>query len=140
MPKLPVCPYCGRVLEYKESAAAMRVKEYRCRKCKKLSRVSSLLRRVILGAVLAAALIAVNTLMLFSENNKTLLPNLIVTLIGIAMYFIFSPLCTRLAEIEGQRDTEPQPKLKKNRHRQKKTRYKDVTFKQNPLEGTSFDE
>ncbi len=138
--KLPVCPYCGRQMGYKASIMLMDKKQTSCRKCGKLSKVRYKGRCAWLAAVFIAVLIVLNTLMLFSENNKTLIPNMVVTVAVIIIYLALTPLTVRLCEIEGQRDRQPVQKLKKNRHRQKKTKYTDVKFDENPLKGTSFDE
>ncbi len=135
--KLPECPYCGKKLGYKASASLMSGKTMKCRKCGKLSQVKYRARCVKLAVVFAALLITLNTLMLFSENNKTLLPNIILTVGVIIIYLALTPLNVRLFEIEGQRD--PEPKRKKNRRRHKKTKYNEVEFDENPLKGTTFD-
>ena len=135
--KLPVCPYCGKAVRYTDSKRLMREKRSECRSCHKRSAVKYKAACVKMGAVFAALLIGLNTLMFFKGNNKTLLPNLIVTVSAIFVYMILTPLTVRLTEIEGQREDEP--KLKKNRHRHKKTKYSDVSFEEDPLKGTSFD-
>lgn len=137
--RLPVCPYCGKKIEYKSSAAVIfRKGNVKCRRCGKLSKPSYVRSCVIMAVVAAALMIALNTLMFFKGNNYTLLPNFIVTMCAVAVYFILIPLKVRLSEIEGQR--EPEPKRKKNRHRHKKVKYENVKFNEDPLKGTSFDE
>ncbi len=138
MLKLPSCPYCGKQFGYKASAAMTGQKTAECRKCRKLSQIRFKAGCAKMAAVFAAVLIAINTLMIFSGNNKTLIPNFVVTVAVILVFIALVPLKVKLLEIEGQR--EPEPKLKKNRHRRKKTRYEEVKFKENPLEGTSFDD
>lgn len=135
--KLPVCPYCGKSVRYTDSKRLMREKHSECRGCRKKSAVKYKAACVKMGAVFAALLIGLNTLMFYKGNNKTLLPNLIVTVGAIFVYMILTPLTVRLIEIDGQREAEP--KLKKNRHRHKKTKYSDVNFEEDPLKGTSFD-
>ena len=138
MMRLPVCPYCGKKLGYKQSAEAMGERNFSCRGCKKLSKVKYKAACAGMGAIFIAALILLNTLMFFFGNNKTLLPHFIATLIPLILFMVLTPLKVRLTEIEGQRD--PEPKRKKNRHRHRKIRHDDVLFDEEPLKGTSFDE
>lgn len=90
-----------------------------------------------MGAIFVLMLIALNTLMFFHGNNKTLLPHLIATMVPLIIFMVLTPLKVTLIEIEGQRD--PEPKRKKNRHRHQKIRHDDVLFDEEPLKGTSFD-
>lgn len=135
---LPSCPYCKRRSDYRESKGFMHSKNAKCRRCGKISAVKYKAACVRLAVLLAAALIGLNTLIFFKGNNKTLLPNLIVTVTAIVAYLLITPFKVKLEEIAGQRDDEHH-KLKKNRHRHKKTKYKDVSFEDHPLKGTSFD-
>ncbi len=137
MMKLPVCPYCGKKLDYGRSVTVMGEKKYVCRSCKKISKVKYKAACAKMGAIFVLMLIALNTLMFFHGNNKTLLPHLIATMVPLIIFMVLTPLKVTLIEIEGQRD--PEPKRKKNRHRHKKIRHDDVLFDEEPLKGTSFD-
>lgn len=134
---LPKCPYCGKQLDYFESAKATGKREDCCRRCKKKYLVHWRKAFAKTAVVVLLLSIALNTLIFFKGNNLTLLPNLIVTVLAIAACMASAPWKVKLHEIEGQRD--PEPKRKKNRHRHKKTRYDDVKFDESPLKGSIFD-
>ena len=138
--RLPICPYCGKQLDYKASVQILnnREKQHECRRCKKLSAVKYKAACAKSALIIGAVTIALNTLMLFKAVGVTLLPNLVVTIIAIVLYMVLMPLHVKLFELEGQK--EPEPKLKKNRHRHKKVKLQDVEFDKEPLKGTSFDE
>lgn len=137
MLKTPVCPYCEKKLDYKNSMLAMSAPRYTCRKCKKASAVHFKAASARMAVLFAVLLIGLNTLMFFKGNNKTLLPHIIATVIPIFIFMALTPLKVRLEEIEGQRD--PEPKRKKNRRRYQKIKHDDVLFDEEPLKGTSFD-
>lgn len=137
--RLPRCPYCKKQLDYKNAFRAKNSpdKQYKCRRCGKLSSVRHRAANAKTAAIFGAAAIALNTLMFFKASSKTLLPNLIVTLVFIIVYLVLTPLNVTLHEIASQK--EPEPKLKKNRHRHKKTKNEDIKFNEEPLKGNSFD-
>ena len=136
--RLPVCPYCGKKLDYKASLMSMGVENIKCRQCGKLSRVKFKAACAGLGVLFFLLLVGINTLMFFYGNNRTLLPHFIVTVTVILIFMSLTPLRVKLLELPGQRDSEP--KLKKNRHRRKKVRYDEVLFDEDPLKGTSFED
>ena len=136
MLKLPVCPYCNRKYDYKQTVAVMKSDKSTC-KCGKTAEVKYKSSCAIMAVLFVLALVAINTFMFFKANNRTVAPNFVITVGAIIVFMILTPFKVRLKEIEGQRT--PEPKRKKNRHRHQKTKNSDVTFKENPLEGTSFD-
>lgn len=137
MLKLPQCPYCSYKSDYSHARKAMTKKEIVCRKCGKRMTVSYKKASVPMGLIFLVVLIALNTMYLYAGNAKTLLPNLIFTVVIIAVFAALVPLKVTYGKIEGEED-EP-PKLKKNRHRHKKSKGNDVSADENPLKNTSFD-
>lgn len=137
MLKLPQCPYCSYKSDYSQAKKAMSSKELVCRKCGKRMAVSYKKASVPMALIFVAALIVLNTAYLFAGTSKTLLPNLIFTLVTIAVFAALLPLKVTYGKIAGEED-EP-PKLKKNRKRHIKTKNNAIETDENPLKNTSFD-
>ena len=138
MLKLPECPYCGHKFDYSRASKSLREKNLRCRKCGKLMKVSYKLSAVKTAILFFVFLVALNTAYLFHTKNQTIIPNLIITIFFIIVYLAVLPLKVRFLPIPGQED--PPEKLKKNRHRHKKTKNKTIEFDEDPIKGTTFDE
>lgn len=137
MLKLPVCPYCGHSVGYDPAKKSMRVKQIKCIKCGKKMSVSYKKSAAKTAVWFVLFMVFVNTLFLFSANNKTLLPNLIFTVVFIFVYMAIVPLTVKYDKIDGEED--PPKKLKKNRHRHEKTKNRMTQFDDNPLKGTTFE-
>jgi len=135
--KLPKCPYCGCKSDYKSSVKALSAKEPACKKCGKKFSVVFKLSAAIMAMLFFVFLIAANTLYLKASNNQTIIPNFVMTIAFIILYFVLVPLRSRYKKIPGQ-ENNPE-KLKKNRHRHKKTKNYDITINEDPLKNTSFD-
>ena len=135
--KLPQCPYCGYKSDFKSSVRTLRAKEVICRKCGKKMSVSFKLSASVMAVLFFVFLIAANTLYLRASNNQTIIPNFVVTVAFIILYFVLVPLRTKYNKIPGQED--PPEKLKKNRHRHKKENSPNVIINEDPLKDTSFD-
>jgi len=138
MPKLPSCPYCGYKFDYSRSSKALHEKNVKCKKCGKIMSVSYKLAALKMGFLFFVFLVALNTVYLFNSNSRTILPNIIFTVLFIVLYLVLVPLSVSFSKIDGQED--PPEKLKKNRHRHKKTKNKDILFDENPIKDTSFDQ
>ena len=82
-------------------------------------------------------LVFVNTVYLFHSKSQTIIPNIVLTVLFILVYLVIVPLRLTFGKIDGQED--PPEKLKKNRHRHKKTKNTKIEFEDNPIKGTSFD-
>ena len=134
--KLPKCPYCGYRSDFKSSVKALHAKEVICRKCGKKMSVSFRLSAAGMAVLFFVFLIAANTLYLKASNNQTIIPNFVMTVAFIVLYFVLVPLRSKYSKIPGQE--APPEKLKKNRHRHKKTNYSDI-INEDPLKDTSFD-
>ncbi len=139
MNKRNKCPYCGADIDYKHRLKYVRNKgrDVSCIKCGKLMSLSYRKTAFFMGAIFFAGLVAMNTFYLFFTKNRTVIPNLILTMALIVLYLMLVPVNVRFKKIAGQE--EEQPKLKKNRHRHKKDKKQKITFDENPLENTTFD-
>ena len=138
MLKLPKCPYCGFGFDYSKAAKSLHEKEVKCRKCGKIMSVSYKLAAARTAILFFVFLVFVNTVYLFHSKSQTIIPNIVLTVIFIFVYMAIVPLKITFGKIEGQDD--PPEKLKKNRHRHKKTKNCKIEFEENPIENTSFDE
>ncbi len=138
MLKLPMCPYCGYKFDYSRSSKALHEKNVKCKKCGKLMKVSYRLSAAKMAVLFFVFLIVLNTVYLFHTKNQTIIPNIVITVVFIAVYLVLVPLTIKFGVIPGQED--PPEKLKKNRHRHKKTKNKDIEFNENPIENTTFDQ
>lgn len=137
MLKLPICPYCGFKFDYSPARKALHEKQVKCKKCGKLMSVSYKLAAAKTAILFFVFLVFVNTVYLFNSKSQTIIPNIILTVLFIFVYMAIVPLKVSFGKIEGQED--PPEKLKKNRHRHKKTKNSMPKFDENPIEGTSFD-
>ena len=137
MLKLPICPYCGFKFDYSAAKKALREKEVKCRKCGKTMSVSYKLAAVKTAVLFFVFLVFVNTVYLFHSKSQTIIPNIVLTVVFILVYLAIVPLRITFGKIDGQED--PPEKLKKNRHRHKKTKNTKIEFEDNPIKGTSFD-
>lgn len=137
--KLAKCPYCGFKFDYTRCSKAMhsKYKTFTCRKCSKIMSVSYKKSAFVMGVVFFVALIAINTIYLSFAKSRTIIPNLVMTIIFIVLYMVLVPLRVRFGKLPGQEE-EP-PKLKKNRHRHKKDKPHKLEFEENPLKNTTFD-
>lgn len=91
----------------------------------------------VMAVLFFVALIVLNTVYLKFTKSLTIYPNVIFTVLFIVLFIILVPLRVQYYKIPGQ---EPVEKLKKNRHRHKKTKNQRIDIDDNPLKGTSFDE
>lgn len=138
MLKLPICPYCGYKFDYSRSSRALHGNAVKCRKCGKLMNVSYKLSAAKTAAVFFVFLVVFNVVYLFNTKNQTIIPNIIITIVFIILYIVIVPLQIKFSTIPGQED--PPEKLKKNRHRHKKTKNQNIEFNENPIENTIFDQ
>lgn len=137
MLKLPVCPYCGFKFDYSAAKKNLREKEVKCKKCGKVMSVSYKLAAAKTAVLFFVFLVFVNTVYLFHSKSQTIIPNIVLTVIFIFVYLFIVPLRITFGKINGQED--PPEKLKKNRHRHKKTKNAKIEFEDNPIKDTSFD-
>ncbi len=137
MLRLPICPYCGYKFDYAPAKNALKEKQVKCKKCGKLMSVSFKKAAAKTAFLFFVFLVFVNTLYLFNSKSRTIIPNVVLTVVFIFVYLAIVPLKISFGKIDGQED--PPEKLKKNRHRHKKTKNNLPEFNDNPIEGTSFD-
>ena len=106
--RLPVCPHCGTVYHYKETAQAVRKKENSCYHCQKKFR-AKVFPYLLVGALLPLLLcVAFNIFLLTRMENLQLLPLFAVTLICLLAIYIILPFFTVFKKTE-----EKEPKNKK---------------------------
>jgi len=120
MLRLPICPYCGYKFDYAPAKRALRAKQVKCKKCGKQMSVRFKRAAFIMGVKFFVFLVFINTVYLFNSKSRTILPNIIMTVLFIVIYLVIVPLKVSMDKIEGE--DEPPQKLKKNRHRHKKTK------------------
>lgn len=139
MLKLPKCPYCGYTFDYSRSAKALRQKQIKCIKCGKKIDISYKAAAVAMAVVFFVFLVGMNTIYFFHANSKTILPNLIFTILFIIIYLSLLPLKVKMKKSAAQ--DEPPKKLKKNRHRHVKSKNNNQppSTEKNPIKGTVFD-
>ena len=137
MLKLPQCPYCGFKYDYTRAKKSMHEKQYACKKCGKLMTVAYKKSATGMAFIFFVVLIVFNTFYLFFTKSQTIIPNIVFTVLFICLYLVLVPLKVTYGKIAGQED-EPE-KLKKNRHRHKKTKKVQEDTEENPLKDTSFE-
>lgn len=120
MLKLPICPYCGFKFDYSKARKTLSEKQVKCKKCGKIMSVSYKLAAAKTAVVFFVFLVFVNTVYLFHSKSRTIIPNIVLTVVFIFVYLAIIPLKIKFGKIDGQED--PPEKLKKNRHRHKKTK------------------
>lgn len=117
--KAGLCPYCEKKIDYKKRAIAISDKNYLCRHCNKNSQVIYIKSAVLLGIIFVSILIALNILILSKGHNQTIIPNFVITVVSIIIYLVLLPLTTEFIKKQDEEETQ---KLKKNRHRHKRTK------------------
>ena len=101
MPKLPSCPYCGYKFDYSRSSKALHEKNVKCKKCGKIMSVSYKLAALKMGFLFFVFLVALNTVYLFNSNSRTILPNIIFTVLFIVLYLVLVPLSVSFSKIDN---------------------------------------
>ena len=139
MSKQSKCPYCSAQIDYKHRTKYVKdkSKEVKCIKCGKLMKMSYRRAAAFWGFVFFVGLIGINTVYLFFTKNKTIIPNLVLTVVFIVIYMLIVPQMAVFRKIPGQEDALP--KLKKNRHRHKKDKNDKIEFEEDPIKNTAFD-
>lgn len=69
MLRLPVCPYCHTVYDYKQVQKASKLKKMKCYHCNKFFGVNYKLTRCIFISIICLILIIINTLLISSSDN-----------------------------------------------------------------------
>ncbi|MCQ4021967.1 MULTISPECIES: hypothetical protein [unclassified Ruminococcus] len=123
MLKLPVCPYCRAIYRYKDVKNVTHNKNCECHNCKRKFTVSYIRGRVIILAVTAVFLIALNLLMLNFLSGITILGCLILAVLFISLAVILFPFTVRFNKVDGEEnkitldDSKKKKRSQKNRSR-----------------------
>lgn len=113
--KLPICPHCSTIYRYGDTKKAIRKKDNECYHCHKTFRTKIFPYVLIEAAVLIAASIGLNVLILFRSSSLSLVPLFAVTVGFLILIYLLIPFFTHFKKTE-----EDKKYPKKNERKRKK--------------------
>lgn len=110
--KLPVCPHCGTVYRFKDTAKAIRNKDNECYHCHQRFKAKVFPYMLIEAVILIAGSIGLNLLILSRSSSLNIIPLFAVTLGFILLIVVLIPFFTRFIKTETTKQTSKVKKKK----------------------------
>lgn len=105
--RLPVCPYCHTIYRYnKVRKLSKKEKTQVCYHCKKEFRVKRFKGMVVLGAIILAAAVATNLVLLYNLTSLDLSPIIISTVAYVLAGLILIPFFIDFKKINKTEQTD----------------------------------
>lgn len=101
--KLPVCPHCGTVYRYKDTAKAIAGKQTECYHCHKEFRIKLFPYVLIEAVALIAVSIGLNLLILSRLETLNPIPLFAATIPLLLLILVLAPFFTRFVKTEKEK-------------------------------------